>query len=219
MLLVLCCTTTFIYSITILPTVNIVHVLYMCIHHQTQSTRVCCCCCCFLTLTLVNSRLQTTAVGLPAPYEPHGNREHRRTRLLSGVLSEWRPASMQWNKSNRTKSHLYKYQWSPRLPGLSDRLQRSYDASAWKFKFAGGRSPWRVYNSSTNSTKTSDVKGIQLFYKLYKNQWRKQRVVLLPRKNNPKKEDDRCSHDDVRAGRGSPRATLLLWFSVAASSP
>ena len=23
-----------------------------------------------------NSRLQTTAVGLPAPYEPHGNREH-----------------------------------------------------------------------------------------------------------------------------------------------
>ena len=37
---------------------------------------------------LTNSLLQTTAVGLPAPYEPHGNREHRRTRLLSGVLSE-----------------------------------------------------------------------------------------------------------------------------------
>ena len=37
---------------------------------------------------LTNSRLQTTAVGLPAPYEPHGNREHRRMRLLSGVLSE-----------------------------------------------------------------------------------------------------------------------------------
>ena len=36
---------------------------------------------------LINSRLQTTAVGLPAPYEPHGNRAHRRTRLLSGVLS------------------------------------------------------------------------------------------------------------------------------------
>ena len=54
---------------------------------------------------LTNSRLQTTAVGLPAPYEPHGNREHKRTRLLSGVLSEWRPAGMQWNKSNRTKKH------------------------------------------------------------------------------------------------------------------
>ena len=37
---------------------------------------------------LTNSRLQTTAVGLPAPYEPQGNREHGRTRLLSGVLSE-----------------------------------------------------------------------------------------------------------------------------------
>ena len=37
---------------------------------------------------LTNSRLHTTAVGLPASYEPHGNREHRRTRLLSGVLSE-----------------------------------------------------------------------------------------------------------------------------------
>ena len=35
-----------------------------------------------------NSRLQTTAVGLPAPYEPRGNREYRRTRLLSGVLSK-----------------------------------------------------------------------------------------------------------------------------------
>ena len=52
---------------------------------------------------LTNSRLQTTAVGLPAAYEPRGNREHRRTRLLSRVLSEWRPAGMQWNKSNRRK--------------------------------------------------------------------------------------------------------------------
>ena len=40
------------------------------------------------TSTLQNLPLQTTAVGLPAPYEPHGNREYRRTRLLSGVLSE-----------------------------------------------------------------------------------------------------------------------------------
>ena len=37
---------------------------------------------------LTNSRLQTTEVGLPAPYKPHGNRGYRRTRLLSGVLSE-----------------------------------------------------------------------------------------------------------------------------------
>ena len=37
---------------------------------------------------LTNSRLQTTAVGLSAQYEPHGNREHRRTRLRSGVLLE-----------------------------------------------------------------------------------------------------------------------------------
>ena len=37
---------------------------------------------------LTNPRLQTTAVRLPAPYEPHGSREYRRTRLLSGVLSE-----------------------------------------------------------------------------------------------------------------------------------
>ena len=28
---------------------------------------------------LTNSRLQTTAVVLPAPYEPHGNREYKRT--------------------------------------------------------------------------------------------------------------------------------------------
>ena len=35
-----------------------------------------------------------------------------------------------------------------------------------------------------------------------------------------KKEDDRCSRDDgVRAGRGSQRAILLMWFSVVASSP
>ena len=34
------------------------------------------------------------------------------------------------------------------------------------------------------------------------------------------KKDDCCSHDDdVRAGRGSPCAILLLWFSVAASLP
>ena len=34
------------------------------------------------------------------------------------------------------------------------------------------------------------------------------------------KRDDRCSlDDDVRAGRGSPCAILLLWFSMAASSP
>ena len=51
------------------------------------------------------SRLQTTAVGLPAPYEPQGNREYRRTRLLSGVLSQWRPAGVQWNKNNGTKNH------------------------------------------------------------------------------------------------------------------
>ena len=38
---------------------------------------------------LTNSRLQTTAVGLPTPHEPHRNRECRRTRLLSGVRSEW----------------------------------------------------------------------------------------------------------------------------------
>ena len=37
---------------------------------------------------LTNSRLQTKAVGLPAPYEPHGNRENRRTLLMSGMLSE-----------------------------------------------------------------------------------------------------------------------------------
>ena len=37
---------------------------------------------------------------------------------------------------------------------------------------------------------------------------------------NPFKKDDRCSRDDgVRAGRGSPCAILLLWFSMAASSP
>ena len=54
---------------------------------------------------LTNSRPQTTAVGLPAPYEPYGNRVHRRTRLLSGVLSEWRPAGMQWKMSNKRKHH------------------------------------------------------------------------------------------------------------------
>ena len=37
---------------------------------------------------LTNTPLQTTAVGLPEPYEPHGNREHRRMHLPSGVLSE-----------------------------------------------------------------------------------------------------------------------------------
>ena len=36
---------------------------------------------------LTSSRLQTRAVALPAPHEPHGNREYRRTRLLSEVLS------------------------------------------------------------------------------------------------------------------------------------
>ena len=43
--------------------------------------------------------------------------------------------------------------------------------------------------------------------------------VLLPRIKTLKK-DDRCSRDDdVRAGRGSPCAILLLWFSMAASLP
>ena len=34
------------------------------------------------------------------------------------------------------------------------------------------------------------------------------------------KKDDRCSRDDgVRAGRGSPCAILLLWFSMPALLP
>ena len=37
---------------------------------------------------LTNSRLETTAVGLPAPYKTRSDREYRRTRLLSGVLAK-----------------------------------------------------------------------------------------------------------------------------------
>ena len=43
-------------------------------------------------------------------------------------------------------------------------------------------------------------------------------VVLLPRKKKLKKDDSYSRHDGVRAGRGSPCAILLLWFSMAAAN-
>ena len=42
---------------------------------------------------------------------------HRRTRLLSGVLSQWRAAGMQWKKSNRTKKHHTNINDRPVFPG------------------------------------------------------------------------------------------------------
>ena len=61
------------------------------------------------------------------------------------------------------------------------------------------------------------MKGIQL-YKLYKIGDVRNGYYCLVKK--PEKKDDRCPRDDsVRAGRGCPCAILLLWFSMAASSP
>ena len=59
------------------------------------------------------------------------------------------------------------------------------------------------------------MKGTQLFYKLYKKSvTHVSCCTTMPRKNNPEKKDDRCSHDDdVRAGRGSPCAILLTYIA------
>ena len=59
---------------------------------------------------------------LPAPYETHGSREHRRTRLLSGVPSERRPGGHAGKKelpNQRPLSYKYQHDRSRRLPELS----------------------------------------------------------------------------------------------------
>ena len=104
---------------------------------------------------LTNSRLQTTAVGLPAPSKPHGNREYRRTRLLSGVLSEWRPAGMQWKKINRTKNHLTNINDRPVFPGYLTGCSAATTPVPENGKLRGVvPHEGRVYNS-TNSTKST----------------------------------------------------------------
>ena len=92
---------------------------------------------------LTNSRLQATAVGLPAPYEPHGNREHRQTNppaVWSAVRVTTRGHAVQ-KKSNETKNHLTKKSMIAPFFRVIQQAAAQLQRPCLKIEVAGGRSP------------------------------------------------------------------------------
>ena len=85
---------------------------------------------------LTNSRLQTAAVGLPAPYEPHGNREHRRTLCCLECCQSDDPQVCSEKGAIEPKTTIQNINDRPvfrsYLTGCIAAL--SYDARAWKLK-------------------------------------------------------------------------------------
>ena len=122
--------------------------------------------------------------------------QEERTCCLMCCQSDDPRACIEKEQSNQKLP--FEYQRPPRLPGQPDKV---HSAATTLFKIEGVRSPRKGIYSSTNTTKASHVSNMHC------------RLVKDARKN-----DDCCSRDGVRTGRGSPCVVVLSSYMAASSS-
>ena len=125
------------------------------------------------------------------------NRERNTPAVWGAVRVTTRGHAVEREQSHQRAP--YKYQRSP--CGLSDR--RCSTAMIPRPWYLRGLFPVKGIQLAKTKDYSSDVHN---------------RYILLPREKKSEKNEDCCSCDGARAGRGSPCAVLLPFF-MAASSP
>ena len=140
---------------------------------------------------------------LPAPYTKHGGREHRiGSHLLSGVGVGVMTRRHAVKQSDLPKNHqTHSNQRRSRLPDCLRKYTQRYRVP----ENCGESFPMKRTPYTTQPR--------------YKIQWRMYVVNRYCLNKNPERNTiGNCSHDGVRAGRGSPCA-ILMPLSMATSAP